>query len=767
MWIGKQRGKEMAPQRRQQSRAGFGWQRPTTIALATTLTSVAIVAPARTAVLRDWTFDPTTRQLIVTLPTGVTPNYFLLAQPARIVLNVPNTSLGDAQRIQQHEGAIRNIRLSETQNGARVVLEFAPNTLLDPRHAELSSTDLGNGQTQWTLIPLLQGDAGAAIATTPAPVAANDAPPRTETLTTPESVSAPATAHPSDSAAPIVEINETPQVTDSAPLPQLATRPQNPSEVLPEETSTVAPDPPSEPSDALSTDDEMSSEAATDTSEMPVLDIPDEQPQETVSIPVTPLGEEISAGEVSQDADVSESSALAIATSATTGAVQSLPTGPDPFHGVSTDASVLAGVGNDLTEALPPEQLPINPFAIANQSSVSVPDSEASNSRSAPQVSVPSLANVPEAPASPALAQTSSDREALEDPALSDEPETTEEPAPIASSQARDLPPVTPSPGNVAVPPPPASSEASNQSTPQISATAPSEIAEPETTDDTPVAANSIDIPIIPLPPTSWSDRANSSPNQVWPEGETIAQVPDASIPPPPGTEVETAAASPPFLSTADKPISTEQPSIPPPPSTSADGTVPFGMPLPQTKSFEPEVTPVSTGISVPEGSRIALQYTGEAPLILEQPGPVYEILIVTANIYHPDTGTLILPMGSQVLGRFEGFDESGRRFVAQMSINGSDRRPLLAESDWMVGTTHVSGRNVSVGSSLGAVAVTVLSGFSGIGLLGGAAIGAAAGVVQSPTVVTVEPGQIIEVHVVSEILNFNDAPGITQAPPQ
>jgi hypothetical protein len=155
------------------------------------------------------------------------------------------------------------------------------------------------------------------------------------------------------------------------------------------------------------------------------------------------------------------------------------------------------------------------------------------------------------------------------------------------------------------------------------------------------------------------------------------------------------------------------------------------------------------------------LQYSGTEPLVLDQIEPVYEVLTLAGDVYHPETGERVLISGTPILGRFEGFDDSGRRFVAQIVINGSDRVPLLAESDWLVGAAQPHPTNVALASGLGAAAVTVLSGFSGVGLLGGAAVGAAAAVTESPRLVSIEPGQFIEVEVVADILPFNDAPNV------
>ena len=92
-----------------------------------------------------------------------------MAEPARIVLEIPDTTLGAVPAAQQYNGAVRSIRLSEVSGGSRVVVELAPNTRLDPRHAELIPTALGNGQTAWTLRPLLQDVPTAPVAAAPSP----------------------------------------------------------------------------------------------------------------------------------------------------------------------------------------------------------------------------------------------------------------------------------------------------------------------------------------------------------------------------------------------------------------------------------------------------------------------------------------------------------------------------------------------------------------------------------------------------------------------
>ena len=223
----------------------------------------------------------------------------------------------------------------------------------------------------------------------------------------------------------------------------------------------------------------------------------------------------------------------------------------------------------------------------------------------------------------------------------------------------------------------------------------------------------------------------------------------------------------PPFLAGTGETPRIEQPTIPPPPSLpQSDGTIPFGEPLPpQSKALDSAaVAPnVQAASAVPVGTRLVLQYPGTEPLTLEQQEPWYEVLVVAEDVWHPETNGQLLPKGTHVVGRFEGFDDSGRRFVTQAFMEGSDLHPLLAESDWLLGSSQPDGSNLLTNTSIGAVALTVLSGFSGVGLIGGAAMGAATAMAGNPRVVIIQPGQLIEVEVVSDILPFNDAPDITQ----
>jgi len=109
--------------------------------------------------LTEWQFNPDTQQLEVVVPENSTPRYFLLAQPARIVLDLPNTDVGTTISEQSYAGAVRRVRVAQFEPGVtRIVLELTPDAVLAPGQAELTQVEtLPGGATRWTLRPLLAG----------------------------------------------------------------------------------------------------------------------------------------------------------------------------------------------------------------------------------------------------------------------------------------------------------------------------------------------------------------------------------------------------------------------------------------------------------------------------------------------------------------------------------------------------------------------------------------------------------------------------------
>ena len=608
----------MAPRSHATPRYGFSTGLPWMVGATGAIAAITITLPAQAAVLNDWSFDPATRQLQVTLPTGIDPNFLLLAEPARIILNLPNTQVGNVPLARQYSGAVRSIRVSQFDaNTTRIVVELAPNTILDPRHAELTAAAVSSGQ-RWTLRPLIvDGPNGATPAAPPVPAAPPASP----------------AAAPSDSAA-------------APPLPNLP-----------------------DPGDAAAVG--------------------------AVSSPVAPQ----------YTAD----------------------------DGIRTDASALLGPSDGAATGPPPDALPIDPFGQRSQPAVSVPPltesaaptdtpsqvaSAPQNSAppapvvSAPAVTVPPLpARVPSSPPAPSPAPAAPSTAPLAEPSV---PASA---PPVASSPAIDSDATTGIP--LRVEPPPASAPR-----PPLPAAA------------TPQPAPS------PAAPTTGIPRSPESPApDIAPP--FLETTPPTAISP----SSAPAAAPPPFLEeTPAPPQGPETRTQPPPPSPQApDGVIPFGTPLPAEGKAPVTVTP---GSELPVGTRLRLRYPGTVPLVLDRAEPWYEVLIVDEPVQHPSTGAILVPAGTQVLGRFENNAASGQRFISQVIVQGGDREPVVATSDTLAGTPQ-GGASLLRNSGIGAAAVMVLSGFSGVGILGGAALGAAATYATTPQLVVIQPGQIIEAEVI------------------
>ncbi|PZV13961.1 MAG: hypothetical protein DCF22_09630 [Leptolyngbya sp.] len=117
--------------------------------------TLAIAATTVQAVaLTNWRYDPAARQLEVTVKEGVTPRYFLMAQPARIVLDLPNTEVGEVSVKETYSGAIRQVRVSQFQPGlTRIVMELSADAAFAPGQVKLEQAN----NSTWVLRPLIAG----------------------------------------------------------------------------------------------------------------------------------------------------------------------------------------------------------------------------------------------------------------------------------------------------------------------------------------------------------------------------------------------------------------------------------------------------------------------------------------------------------------------------------------------------------------------------------------------------------------------------------
>ncbi len=122
------------------------------IALETCTTAATPVAK-----LNKWYFSTKTQQLEITLSASTTPRYFYLTQPPRLVVDLPNTKLGNITTQQNYSGSIKSIRVSQlNENDTRIVLDLAPGTAFNPKQVKLQPVSPKNS-TRWVLRPAISG----------------------------------------------------------------------------------------------------------------------------------------------------------------------------------------------------------------------------------------------------------------------------------------------------------------------------------------------------------------------------------------------------------------------------------------------------------------------------------------------------------------------------------------------------------------------------------------------------------------------------------
>ncbi|MBE9178784.1 hypothetical protein IQ268_09455, partial [Oculatella sp. LEGE 06141] len=192
------------------------------------------------------------------------------------------------------------------------------------------------------------------------------------------------------------------------------------------------------------------------------------------------------------------------------------------------------------------------------------------------------------------------------------------------------------------------------------------------------------------------------------------------------------------------------QPAVNEPPAA-----IEFGQPLPgqslsTARPAEPTtvaVAPTAT-VLIPSGAVLRLRYPGEAALELSDNEARQEVLLLEQSIVD-QAGAVIVPQGSEVLGRFET-GQQGSKFIAQALSVGGRNLLLQAESDVLQGDRQVSNNNVLLNSALGAIAGTLLGGVGG-GLVGGAAAGATT-YLAAPQPAVIQPNQVVQIRVIEPL---------------
>ncbi|WP_066377368.1 MULTISPECIES: AMIN domain-containing protein [unclassified Anabaena] len=123
---------------------------------AMSLQSVSSIA-AQVAKLNNWRFYPEGGKLEINLSESKTPSYFYLSQPPRLVVDIPNTKLGNIPTEQSYTGVVQKIRVAQLNaNVTRIVLDLAADVFVDPQQVQLQPNSRKN-PTSWVLRPFISG----------------------------------------------------------------------------------------------------------------------------------------------------------------------------------------------------------------------------------------------------------------------------------------------------------------------------------------------------------------------------------------------------------------------------------------------------------------------------------------------------------------------------------------------------------------------------------------------------------------------------------
>ncbi len=122
------------------------------------------------AELTAWQFDPLKTQLELTIEGEITPRYFILSDPLRIILDLPDTAIASAVPPQFYSGAIRQISLDRSQGQVtRLILELAPGITLAPQPVQIQSLVGENGLYRLVIRPVIAGETSVTSLNLPPP----------------------------------------------------------------------------------------------------------------------------------------------------------------------------------------------------------------------------------------------------------------------------------------------------------------------------------------------------------------------------------------------------------------------------------------------------------------------------------------------------------------------------------------------------------------------------------------------------------------------
>ncbi len=109
--------------------------------------ALLLALPAEAAKLQSWQFDSQESQLTFTTDDDVQPTAQLLANPTRIVIDLPGTTLADSE-VQSFDSTVKEVRAEELDaETTRLVVEYHAGYSVDPAQVQVR----GENSRQWSV----------------------------------------------------------------------------------------------------------------------------------------------------------------------------------------------------------------------------------------------------------------------------------------------------------------------------------------------------------------------------------------------------------------------------------------------------------------------------------------------------------------------------------------------------------------------------------------------------------------------------------------
>jgi hypothetical protein len=123
------------------------------IAIAALVSSSTLSLPGYAAILEDWKIDPSTGIVEVLLPAGVRPRLSVATEPARLVVDLPDTEIGINITERFESGVISQVSFTQSEpEVTRITIDFVPGVVLDEREVDFRPVGIEN---LWVLRPTI------------------------------------------------------------------------------------------------------------------------------------------------------------------------------------------------------------------------------------------------------------------------------------------------------------------------------------------------------------------------------------------------------------------------------------------------------------------------------------------------------------------------------------------------------------------------------------------------------------------------------------